>query len=192
MLLRGTRFCIKGAWDDTPTPDGRLEILLNPAPQVFGIGTHISTQIFLDVLEKTVKPGFTVVDYGAGTGILSIAAARLGAPKVYAAEVREDALLAARANVVSNGMTDVIVVGTEVPPDVEAEVDLVVCNIDTFEAILEVLRKAEIWLKPAGLLAILPASADASLIEVVLEDHPYQVVTRRTLDDLTQMVMSRA
>lgn len=190
MLQRG-KFCIKGTWDDTPTPAGRLTILLNPAPGVFGIGTHISTRLFLEALELNAAGGSTVVDFGAGTGILSIAAARMGAAKVYAAEVRDDALLAMRANLLSNGLSDVVQLDREIPSDVETEVDLAVCNVDKLEDIIQVIAKAEVWLRPGGLLAILPANIDVPVVDVVLEDHPYKVVDRREVGDLSLMTLGR-
>ena len=81
------QFAIKGTWDDSPDPEGRTVILMPPVPLgVHGGGWHRSTQASLIALRQNIKPGQTFLDFGTGTGIISVAAAKLGASKVYATE----------------------------------------------------------------------------------------------------------
>src|SRR3990167_2757156 len=81
------RFELKGDWDTEPDPPNSIVIKLSPTPPeamltgmtVFGQGWHESTKWSLAQVEEHVKPGMKFCDFGAGTGILAIAAAKLGA-----------------------------------------------------------------------------------------------------------------
>ncbi len=73
----GNKLVIVPAWVKKEFP-GRLPIRINPG-MAFGTGTHPSTQLCLELMEQTVEPGMNVIDVGCGSGILSIAALRLGA-----------------------------------------------------------------------------------------------------------------
>jgi ribosomal protein L11 methylase PrmA len=89
-LLVGERFFVVAPWRDDPTPPGRLRLELNPGLQC-GTGQHPCTQLCLEAMERLVKPGDSVLDVGSGSGILSIAAKLLGAGRVVACDIDEDA-----------------------------------------------------------------------------------------------------
>ncbi len=76
-MLAGARFFLVPQWRSDPTPPDRLRIEVNSG-LAFGTGAHESTQLCLEALERVVKPGITVLDVGAGSGILSQAARLLG------------------------------------------------------------------------------------------------------------------
>ena len=95
-LLVGTRFYLTPPWDRGPTPPGRLRLEINPG-MACGTGYHPCTQMCLEALERYLRPGDTVLDVGAGSGILSKAAALLGAACVYACDIDADAVRIARA-----------------------------------------------------------------------------------------------
>jgi ribosomal protein L11 methyltransferase len=76
----------------------------------FGTGTHPSTRLCLIALEDYIRDGDRVIDLGCGSGILSIAAARLGAEKVLALDVDQQAIRVAHDNVHLNGLEDIIAV----------------------------------------------------------------------------------
>ncbi len=81
-------FVIIGDWDSIPVPEVRIPIIMPPIPTgIHGGGWHRSTQSTLEALSKEEVKGKTVLDLGAGTGIISVAAAGLGAKKVYATEI---------------------------------------------------------------------------------------------------------
>ena len=92
----------------------------------FGSGSHPSTQLCLQWLERTIRGGERVLDYGCGSGILAIAALRMGAREALGVDVDPWALAAARANAVRNRV-DARFVNTETAPDFQA--DLVAANI---------------------------------------------------------------
>lgn len=150
MLLIGQRLAIKGVWDDTPTPDDRREVLLNPSITTFGNGYHPSTRTFLTHLEAgQVSPGMAVLDIGTGTGILAIAAAKLGATNVWATDKNPGVIETTWKNCRSSGVTDVIsIVDVEEPP--EAWFDLVLCNIDQIDVVVNALR----YVKAGGLCVV--------------------------------------
>ena len=88
------------SWHAVPDPDA-VNVVLDPG-LAFGTGTHPTTQLVLRWLERTVHGGETVLDYGCGSGILGIAAMKLGAGAAWGIDVDPQALLAARHNAVQN------------------------------------------------------------------------------------------
>jgi ribosomal protein L11 methyltransferase len=103
----GRRIWITPTWDDTRPPAGRIVIALDPG-MAFGSGLHPSTQMCLQVLEDRLRGGARVFDVGAGSGILSIAAAKLGAASVLAVDVDPVAVNVARQNVAHNGVAGAV------------------------------------------------------------------------------------
>jgi ribosomal protein L11 methyltransferase len=104
----GRRLLILPAW--LPSPDAsRLSIVLDPG-MAFGTGTHPSTQLCLAALEDYVQPGDEVIDLGCGSGILSIAAVRLGARRVRALDIDPLAVRITRENAERNGVAAQIAV----------------------------------------------------------------------------------
>jgi ribosomal protein L11 methyltransferase len=82
----------------------------------FGTGTHPTTALCLQVLDSLCLAGRTVIDYGCGSGILGIAALKLGAARVIAVDLDHQALLATRDNAARNGVfSDITVQGIEAP-----------------------------------------------------------------------------
>src|SRR2546422_789169 len=93
-LRVGRRFVVKPSWEAyAPRPDDRV-LELDPG-MAFGTGAHPTTQLCLEALEETVQPGERVLDFGTGSGILAIAAARLGAGTVFGLDIDPVAAAAA-------------------------------------------------------------------------------------------------
>jgi ribosomal protein L11 methyltransferase len=89
----------------TPPEPGAVNIRLDPG-LAFGTGTHPTTALCLEWLDGADLTGKTVLDYGCGSGILAIAAARLGAKRVWAVDIDPQALLASDANAAENEVED--------------------------------------------------------------------------------------
>src|SRR5437764_2383913 len=109
----GSRSVIVPSWreaDYTPEPDD-VVLLLDPG-MAFGTGLHPTTRLCLRAVEELVQPGMRVLDVGAGSGILAIAAAKLGAAHVDAVEIQPVAANVCRENVVRNRVDDRVDVST--------------------------------------------------------------------------------
>ncbi len=105
--IRIGRFLIKPSWETIEALPGELVIQLDPG-LAFGTGSHPTTEGCLIFLQEFMKGGETVFDLGAGSGILSIAAARLGAKRVIAVDNDPQAIIVAEENAQANGIADVI------------------------------------------------------------------------------------
>ncbi|MEK4385249.1 50S ribosomal protein L11 methyltransferase [Solibacillus sp. FSL W7-1464] len=124
------RFTIVPTWEDyKPVSTDELIIELDPG-MAFGTGTHPTTVMCLQALEKVVQRDHTVVDVGTGSGVLSIGAAMLGAKSVHALDLDEVAVNAARENVELNKMSDIVeVFHGNLLDTVKEPADIVVANI---------------------------------------------------------------
>ena len=120
------RMWIVPSWHTAPDADA-INIALDPG-MAFGTGSHATTQLCLEWLEQTVTPGCSVIDYGCGSGILAIAAARLGAGRVTGVDIDDKAVDAARNNAQQNQVD--IALGLSTKP-MNDQFDLVVANILT-------------------------------------------------------------
>ena len=105
----GERLLIVPAWEEPPVEwSGRIPIFLDSA-QAFGTGHHPTTKLALEALEGSVVPDSVVIDVGTGSGVLAIAAAKLGAGRVYAYDRDSRVLQPAQANIARNQVRDRIV-----------------------------------------------------------------------------------
>jgi ribosomal protein L11 methyltransferase len=103
----GPRTVIVPSWRQyDPLPDD-VVITLDPG-MAFGTGLHPTTRLCLMALEERVRPGQSILDLGTGSGILAIAAARLGAGSVLALDTDAVAVQAARANMAANGVQETV------------------------------------------------------------------------------------
>ncbi len=118
------RLWIVPSWHDTPDPQA-INLILDPG-MAFGTGSHPTTRLCLEWLEQQVQAGDKVLDYGCGSGILGIAAAKLGAAYVAGVDIDPQAVEAARANAERNEVTARFEDSAE---PVAGEYDLVVANI---------------------------------------------------------------
>ncbi len=105
----GKRLEILPAWSKHETP-GRIAVRIDPG-MAFGTGTHPSTQLCLEHLEQFVIPGQPIIDVGCGSGILSIAALKLGASHVLAVDIDSAAIRNTEVNAKTNGVWDKMEVG---------------------------------------------------------------------------------
>lgn len=129
----GRRVLIRPRWEqvDTELALQRVVIALDPG-MAFGTGTHPSTQLCLMALEDYVKPGDTVLDLGTGSGILSIAAVKLGAREALALDIDETAVQVAGENARENAVGEMVQVAHGSLADARATGrtwDVVVVNI---------------------------------------------------------------
>ena len=147
----GDIIVIKPTWEDYEASPDDVVIELDPG-EAFGTGTHPTTAMCIRELETLVKVGMTVFDVGTGSGILSSAAARLGAAKITAVDYDRTALKVAKENIEQNHVADVITLGqSDILKQVEGKADLVIANIIA-DIIIRLFDELEAHLNPGGSL----------------------------------------
>jgi len=110
-ILIGQRLLILPAWLESPEPK-RIPIKIDPG-MAFGTGTHPTTQLCLELMEVSTdhRPLTTVIDVGCGSGILSIAALKLGASKVLGVDIDIESVKNSRENADTNGVGEELLLG---------------------------------------------------------------------------------
>ena len=105
----GKRLLILPAWIQQED-NSRVAVKIDPS-MAFGTGTHPTTQLCLEMIEKYVQPGQTVIDVGCGSGILSIAALKLGAAHALGVDIDSASIRSTRENAAANEVTARMEVG---------------------------------------------------------------------------------
>ncbi|MBR6873463.1 MAG: 50S ribosomal protein L11 methyltransferase [Ruminococcus sp.] len=100
-LTVGEKLLIKPSWEEVPEGETRTILEIDPASS-FGTGQHNTTQLCLELIEKHLKAGDTLLDLGCGSGILSIGAVLLGASSVKAVDIDQNSVNIARENALKN------------------------------------------------------------------------------------------
>ena len=151
-LTIGRRLMVLPTWS-TADPGERLAIYLEPG-MAFGTGAHPTTRHCLVAIEQHLRPGQSVIDLGCGSGILAIAAARLGASRVSAFDVDPLAIELARLNVRHNGLVGTVDVSLgSIPPhetDTLEPVELLIANIHADTHIQLLQAGLADWVRPGG------------------------------------------
>ncbi len=125
----GERIVIKPSWEEYVAQEDDLVIELDPG-MAFGTGTHHTTSMCCRVLEELVKPGQVIFDVGTGSGILAVAAAKLGASSIQAVDFDPMAVRVAKENIAINKVEDVVHVGqSDLLASVTGKADIIIANI---------------------------------------------------------------
>ena len=152
----GSRLLVVPEWEEAADPT-RVKLVLNPG-LTFGTGSHATTRLCLTALEEAVHGGETVLDLGCGSGILSIAALRLGAASAKAVDIDDKCLTVAYENAALNGIGKdryTVLVGDVLSNGALRETlgggyDVVVANI-VADVIIGLAPMVRQFLKPGGL-----------------------------------------
>lgn len=143
------RIVIKPSWEQYDAASDEIIIEMDPG-MAFGTGTHETTRMCAQLLEKYITPGDTVIDVGCGTGILSIVAAKLGAEKITAVDIDEVAVRVTGENCLLNKVEEKVEAFRGILDDVQkVKVDIVVANIIA-NVIIEISEQIPEYLKPGG------------------------------------------
>lgn len=171
------RLVVKPTWEPYEPRPGDIVLELDPG-MAFGTGTHPSTSLCLKALEKRILPGMAVIDVGTGSGILAIAAVRLGARRVLALDLDPVAVRSASDNAAQSGLSDRIRVmesdllqaALENPDPAFVPADLVVANL-LAEIVVRAIPDVHRALKPGGLfISSGIISAKAAAVRRALEE----------------------
>jgi ribosomal protein L11 methyltransferase len=192
VLHVGQHIVIRPSWlDYTPTPED-IVIHLDPG-MAFGTGLHPTTQLCLEALEGLVQSGAKVLDLGTGSGILAIAAAKLGARSVTAVDDDQTAVEIARENVANNGVQEVVSVTCGSLGDVPGRYNLVAVNI-LARVIVEMLQEGlAVHLRRGGKMIATGIITDQETHVVeALEQGGLALAERRQRGDWVCLVAERA
>lgn len=173
----GKHILVKPTWEQAELLPGDIVIELDPG-MAFGTGTHPTTTLCLKTMEGIIKPGQTVFDLGTGSGILAVAAAKLGA-KVEAVDLDSVAIKVAQENVDLNGVQDrVRVARGDLGTVLTGQADVVIANIIA-DVILILLPDLKRILHPKGeFLASGIIDNRADEVEEALEGAGLEIIER--------------
>ncbi|MBD2815410.1 50S ribosomal protein L11 methyltransferase [Xenorhabdus sp. Flor] len=123
----GHRLWICPSWREVPDPDA-VNVMLDPG-LAFGTGTHPTTSLCLQWLDGLALEGKTVIDFGCGSGILAIAALKLGAKHAIGIDIDPQAIQASRDNAERNGVSEQLTLYLSKDQPENLECDIVIANI---------------------------------------------------------------
>ncbi|MBS1207652.1 MAG: ribosomal protein methyltransferase [Proteobacteria bacterium] len=161
------RLWIVPSWHAAPDP-AAINIEMDPG-MAFGTGSHSTTRLCLQWLCAAVTPGVSVLDYGCGSGILGIAAAKLGAGEIFGCDIDQAAVDASRANAERNGVLNAAWQNSG--KHVQGQYDIVVANILT-NPLCVLAPNLVSHVKPGGRLALSGVLA-AQAQQVITAYAPY-------------------
>lgn len=183
------RFTIVPTWENyTPEKDDELIIELDPG-MAFGTGTHPTTRMSIQALEKVVKPGDLVIDVGCGSGVLSIAAALLSAKKVIAIDLDEVAVQSAKNNVELNQLSNIVEVRHgDLLDGMKEKADVLVANI-LADIIIRLIPHAQKTMKPNGyfIMSGIIQQKKADVVEA-LQREGFTIVDTLTMEDWVTII----
>ena len=191
VLRVGQHLVIQPSWlDYSPAPED-IVIQLDPG-MAFGTGLHPTTQMCLEVLEELVRPELEVLDIGTGSGILAIAAAKLGAGSVLAADNDRAAVKTARENVTANGVSDTVRVVRGSLAEISESHDLAVVNI-LAKVIVEMIHEGlATRVRPGGsLIAAGIISEQEKQVLAAMEQQGLQLTRKKQRDDWVCLIAER-
>ena len=176
----GEHLVVCPSWEAYDRKPDEVVLILNPG-MAFGTGTHDTTRLCMELLEKYITPQDTVLDVGCGSGILAITAALLGANKIIGCDIDEVAVKVAGENAALNGVQDRIAFHQgDLTSQVEGSFQIICANI-VADVIIRLSEDAGSYLAKDGIF-ITSGIIDTREQDVLnaLEQNGFQVIERRT------------
>lgn len=137
-------------WEDYPPPAFSDQKLIRLDPGLaFGTGGHTTTQLVLLAMERALVKPMSVLDVGTGSGILAIAASKLGASQVLGTDISDEAVTAAKENIALNDVDNIDVRKANLLKDIDDKYDLIVANI-LADILLELIPDLDSHLNKEG------------------------------------------
>lgn len=187
----GNNVVVAPAWEDYKPRENEKVITLDSG-MAFGTGSHETTKMCVEYIEKFLKKGDTVLDIGTGSGILAICAGLFGASKVEAIDIDELSVKIAAENASLNGMENLISVREgDLLTGVSGEFDFICANI-VADVISGLLPDVKRYMKENGYLVISGIISErAHEIIEILDKEGYKIVDMKTEKDWCAFVVSK-
>ena len=179
----GEKVVIKPTWEEYNGKDGDIIVEMDPG-MAFGTGTHETTAMCIEFLEKYVKENDIVYDIGCGSGILSILAAKLGAKNTIGVDFDELCIKVAKENVKLNKVNDLVQIKHGNLLDVVHEkAHIIVSNIIA-ETIVHIIDSIEDYLKENGIFiasGIIVSKSD--LVKETLTNNGFKIIDTKIMGE---------
>ncbi len=187
----GERLCVRPSWETYENKNNRVILSIDPGA-AFGTGTHATTSMCLEALEKIVTTDMTVLDIGAGSGILSVAAVLLGASHADGVDIDPVAVRVAKENAALNKVEEKTnyILGN-LDDKISGKYDIVVANI-VADAIIALSESAGKHMKPDGWFlcsGIIDIRADE--VETALEQRGFVIEEKLTNNNWVAFLAKR-
>jgi ribosomal protein L11 methyltransferase len=178
----GKNIVIKPIWEEYDKKEEDIIIEMDPG-MAFGTGTHATTYMCVEALEKYVNPETTVFDIGTGSGILSISAAKLKAKRVVGVDLDPVAVSCAKENVQFNKLDNIEIFQGDLMEVVEGKADIVVANIIA-DVIIFLSGEVKKFILPGGLFIASGIIGERSKdVENKLIESGFEIVEVNTQED---------
>ncbi|RUR05368.1 50S ribosomal protein L11 methyltransferase [Legionella sp. km772] len=183
----GQRLWICPTWLTPPEPNA-VNLMLDPG-LAFGTGTHPTTALCLTWLEQAPLTNLSVIDYGCGSGILSLAAIKLGAKQVFAVDIDNQALQATQNNAQANDIHAPHLLVSS-PEHLQDAANLMIANI-LLAPLMKLKERFHQLLKPGSLLVV-SGILNEQETELLAAYQPYfELVTLKQLEGWSLLVFKR-
>jgi len=184
----GEKIVIKPTWEVYEAKEGEIVVELDPS-MAFGTGTHETTMLCIEALEKYIDENRFVYDVGCGSGILSIVSAKLGAKRVVGVDLDPLCVRVSNENVALNGVKDrVEIIQGNLLDRFNEKADIIVCNIIA-EVIIDMTRYIKDYLKDNGIFiasGIITEKKDK--VKETLAINGFKVLEERIINDWVLLV----
>lgn len=183
------KFLVVPNWEeDYELAENDLKLVLDPG-MAFGTGTHPTTMLSIQGLEKVIKKDDEVIDVGCGSGVLSIAAVLLGAKKVFAYDLDEVAVSSTNINKALNGINEEIIAKeNNLLKGITKQADVIVANI-LAEIIVDLVEDAATIIKPEGYLVLSGIiNKKSELVKDKLLEHNFKIVEEKTIEHWVMLI----
>lgn len=183
----GDRLWICPTWLNPPEPEA-VNLMLDPG-LAFGTGTHPTTSLCLTWLEQADLNTKTIIDYGCGSGILSLAAIKLGAKQVFAVDIDQQALQATSSNAQINHIDEPqLIIGT--PEQVQDPAHLIIANI-LLAPLMNLKERFHHLLHPGSLLVVSGILTEQESLLTETYQSAFKLTASSSLDGWSLLVFKR-
>lgn len=188
----GKNIVIKPSWEVYAPKTDEVIIELDPG-MAFGTGTHETTMLCLEILEKYIKKDSTVIDVGCGSGILSIACGKLGAKQVLAIDKDKNAVRIAGENIKRNNLdTCIQAAAGDKLADINIKADIIVANIIA-DVVIELSKDAALYLEDNGIFITSGIIKDRKLSVIeALEKNGFDLIQQFEKGEWVALVSTQA